>query len=227
MKARLMIIAAAGVLLGALALAPPADAGHLDWSFGVGFHVGGLHFRVGFSPQGYGGYPGPFFLTTNRLHYPGYSCNGACFRRGAGYYHHSSCPLLSFHFRGGGYGPDYYINNYAPYRGYGQSYGRYYPNRSYRNYYRDGYRDRYRPQRGRHYQGDRHHRDRYDRDRRHKGYRDNRGSRQDRGRGHDYDRDRSRDRRRSYRDDRGGRGRGGERDRAKPRRGAHRTRPPG
>jgi hypothetical protein len=87
MKARLMIIAAAGVLLGALALAPPADAGHLDWSFGVGFHVGGLHFRVGFSPQGYGGYPGPFFLTTNRLHYPGYSCNGACFRRGAGYYH--------------------------------------------------------------------------------------------------------------------------------------------
>ena len=144
MRVRLILIAAAGVLMGTLALAPPAEAGHLDWGFGVGFHVGGLHFRVGFSPAGYGGYPGPFFLTTSRLDYPGYGCHGACFRRGAGYYHHSACPLLGFHFRRGGHGTDYYLNQYSPYgyRGYGRGYG-YYPNRSYGHHYGGHvYRDR-------------------------------------------------------------------------------------
>ena len=38
MKAKLILIAAAGALLGTLALAPPAEAGHRDWSFG--FHFG-------------------------------------------------------------------------------------------------------------------------------------------------------------------------------------------
>lgn len=223
MKTKLILIAVAGVVLGTLAIAPPAEAGHLDWSFGLGFHVGGLHFRVGFSPPGYGGYPGPFFLTNSSLHYPGYSCNGACFRRGAGYYHHESCPLLSFHFRAGGYGPNYYVQHYSPYRGYVPGYGRY-PSRPYRNYYRNGYRDRYRSYGNRHYRGDRHGRERYYRDRRPKGHRD-RGYRNDRGRGRDYDRHRDGDRRRSYQGDRGHRG-GGERDRAQPRRGAHRTRPP-
>ena len=71
MKAKLILIAAAGVLLGTLALAPPAEAGHLDWSFGVGFHVGGLHFRVGFSPPGYGGYPGPVLSHHQPAPLPG------------------------------------------------------------------------------------------------------------------------------------------------------------
>ncbi len=162
MKAKLILIAAAGVLLGTLALAEPAQAGHRDWSFGVGFHVGGLHFRIGFSPAGYGGHPGPFFLTTSRLHHSGYSCNGACFRRGAGYYHHASCPLLSFHLRSRGYGPDHYVSNYSPYRGYGPSYGHNYgryPSRSYGHYYKNGYRDRYRSQGGRYYRGGRHYGD--------------------------------------------------------------------
>ena len=217
MKARLVLIAAAGVLLGGLALAPPAEAGHLGWSFGAGFHVGGLHFQVGFSPVGYGGYPGPYFLTTGRLHYPGHGCRGACFRRGAAIYHHASCPLLSFHLRGFGYGPDHFVRNYSPYRGYGRSYGRY-PNRSYGHYYRDGYRDRFRSHRGR-----------YDRGRHSHGYRDGRHYRHDRRRGRDYrhDRDRDRDRRRHYRDDRRRGGRDGDRDRAQRRRGARRTRPPG
>ena len=144
MRGKLILIAAAGALVGTLAMAPPAEAGHLDWSFGVGFHVGGLDFRIGFAPPGYGGYPGPFFLTTGRLHHPGYGCNGACFRRGAGYYHHASCPLLRFHFGRVGYGPDHYLRGYSPYRGYGH-YGPYRPyNRSYGYYYRDGYRDRFR-----------------------------------------------------------------------------------
>ena len=233
MKARLILIAAAGVLVSTLALAPPAEAGHLDWSFGVGFHVGGLHFQVGFAPTGWGGYPGPFFLTTSPLHHRGYSCNGACFRRGASFYHHASCPLLSFHLRRGGYGPDYFVRHYSPYRGYGRGYvyrpyrpyrpyGYY--NRSYGHYYRDGYRDRFRSGRGHHYR-DRHHRDRHYRDRyrddRHRGYRDHRG----RGRDVDHDSDSDSDRgRRHYRNDRGSRG--GGRDYAQPRRGAQRTRPP-
>jgi len=222
MKAKLILIAIAAVLLGTLTLAPPAQAGHLGWSFGVGFHVGGLHFRVGFSPAGYGGYPGPFFLTTNRLHYPGYSCNGACFRRGADYYHHSSCPLLGFHFGRGGFGPDYYVNSYSPYRGYGPSYGRY-PGWSYGEYYRNGYRDRYRSYgdhyyRGkRHYQGKRHYRGKPQR-----GYRDGRGYHSDRERGRGYQHDSKRDRGR--RDD--VRGRNGGHERAQPRPGANRTRPP-
>ena len=219
MKAELILVAAAGVLLGTLALAPPAEAGHLDWGFGAGFHAGGLHFRIGFSPLGYGGYPGPFFLTTSRLHYPGYSCHGACFRRGAGYYHHSACPLLGFHFRRSGYGAGYYLSHYSPYRGYGRSYGRY-PNRSYGYYYRDGYRDRYRSHSGRYHRGDRRYRDHHRR-----GYQDGHRHRHDRGRRH-YDDDGHSNRGRHYRDDRRHRGHDGERDRAHRRRGAHRTRPP-
>ncbi len=224
MKAKLILIAAAGVLVGTLALAPPAQAGHLDWSFGVGFHAGGLHFRVGLSPRGYGGYPGPFFLTTSRLHYPGYSCQGACFRRGAGYYHHETCPLLGFHFRRGGHGAGHYLNLYSPYRGYGRSYGRY-PIRSYGHYYRDGHRGRYRPYGGRYY-SERHYRDQ--RHKGHKGHRDNRGYRNDRRRGRDYDddSDSDSDRGRHYRNDQRRRGRDGERGSAQRRRGAQRTRPP-
>ncbi len=223
MKAKLILIAAAGALLGTLALAPPAEAGHRDWSFGVGFHVGGLHFRVGFAPSGYAGYPGPFFLTTSRLNYPGYGCNGACFRRGAGYYHHASCPLLSFHLGRGGYGPDYYAHNYSPYRQYGRGYGRgyrSYPNRSSGYYYKDGHRDRFRSNRGHHY------RDRHHGDRRYRGRGHSRGNRHDRGRGRDYDRDRDSERGRNYQNDRRQRGRDGDRERAQPRRGARRTRPP-
>lgn len=224
MRARLILIAAAGALVGTLALAPPARAGHLDWSFGVGFHVGGLHFRVGFAPPGYGGYPGPFFYTTSRLHYPGYGCQGACFRRGAGYYHHASCPLLSFHLGHRGYGPDYYVRHYSPYRGYGWGH-RPHLKRPYGTYYRDGYRSRYRSPWGHHYR-DRHYRDRYYRDRRHKGYPDHRG----RGHGHDYDHDSDSDsdsdRGRRHRYDRHRDGHDGERDRAVRRGGARRTRPP-
>ena len=222
MKARLTLIAAAAVLLGTLAMAPPAEAGHLDWSFGVGFHVSGLHFRIGFSPPGYGGYPGPFFVTTTPLHLPGYGCHGACFRRGAAYYHHASCPLLGFHLHRGGYGPDFYLRSYSPYRGYGPRYAPYpypyryrpYPYRPYGHYYRDGHRDRFRPYGGRYYRdrGDRHHRG--------KGHR-GRSYRHDRGRGNDHHSDRGR----HYRDDR--RGRDGERHRGQPRGGARRTRPPG
>ncbi len=219
MKARLILIAAAGALLGTLALAPPAEAGHLDWSFGAGFHVGGLHFQIGFSPVGYAGYAGPFFYTTSRLHYPGHVCSGACFRRGAGFYHHAACPVLGVHLRGFGYGPDHFIINYSPYRSYGRGYGRY-PYRSYGHYYRDGYRDRFRSHRDRHYRG-----------RHPKGYRDSRRYRADRHRGRDYRRDGDvRDRGRHYRDGRRegrhDRGRDGDRGRA-GRRGARHTRPPG
>lgn len=217
MKAKLIVIAVAGVLLGTLAVAPPAEAGHLDWGFGVGFHVGGLHFRIGLSPAGYGGYPGPFFLTTSPLRHPGYSCNGACFRRGAGFYHHASCPLLSFHLGRGGYGPDHYVRSYSPYgsyRGYGSSYGRYPGQSNGRYYYRDGYRNHYRPN-GHRY-----------RDQRRSGRHDGRGYRNDRGRGRDYGHNRDGDRGRQYRGDRHQGDRSGGRDHAQPRRGASRTRPP-
>lgn len=223
MKARLILIAVAGALLGTLALAPPAEAGHSGWSFGVGFHAGGLHFRIGFAPHGYSGYPGPFFLTTSRLHHRGYGCHGACFRSGAGYYHHASCPLLGLHFRRGGYGPDHYLRSYSPYRGYGPYWGygsRYYryPGRAYGYYYRDGHRDRFR-----HY-GGRHYRDRHYRDHRHRGYRGDHRYRHDRGRRDwDHDSDSDSDRGRHYRP--GDRHRGG-RDHARPRGGAARTRPP-
>jgi hypothetical protein len=218
-----------------MALAPPAEAGHLDWSFGVGFHVGGLHFQVGFAPTGHAGYPGPFFFTAERLHYRGYGCSGLCFRRGGGYYHHASCPLVGFHFRRGGHGPDYYVSRYAPYPSYGyRSYGRGYSPRPYGYYYRPGY--RYRPYGG-HYYRDRHDRGRHYRDRRDHRYRDHRGGRGDRGWGRDRDHDSDSDRRRGYRD-RGGRDDqreyrgdsrghgGGGRHQAEPRRGARRTRPP-
>lgn len=215
MKTKLILIAAAGALLGTLALAPPAEAGHMDWSFGVGFHVGGLDFHVGFAPTGWGGYPGPFFLTTGQLHYPGHACSGACFRRGATFYHHASCPLLSFHLRRGGYGPDYFVHNYSPYRGVDPWYGyrTYRPYRSYRPYgtygrpYRPYYRDRVGHRPGHHY------RDGYsDRHRRHYGEPDHRR------RGRDHGRDRG------YRDD--DRSRRGGSDHAQPRGRAHRTRPP-
>lgn len=207
MKAKLILIAAGAVLLGTLALAPPAQAAHPDWSFGVGFHVGGLHFRVGLAPAGYGGYPGPFFLTTSRISYPGYGCGNACFRSGAGYYHHASCPLLGFHLRRVGYGPDHFVTHYSPYRSYGSSPGLY-RNRSYGYYYRDGYRDRFRSPGSYYYRGDRHRRD------------------TGRGRhwGSDHDHDSDSDRGRHYRDDR----RGDDRQRGdRSRRGAARTRPPG
>jgi hypothetical protein len=213
MRARLILIAAAGVLLGTLAMAPPAQAGHLDWSFGIGFHVDGLRFQIGYAPYGHAGYPGPFFFTGARLHHPRHTCNGLCFRSGAGYYHHASCPLLGFHFGRIGYGPSYYVQHYAPYRGYGRGY---YPYRSraYGRYYRHGYRDRFRAPDRRHYRGDRV-------DHRHRGrhhYRPDRGRRS----GYDHDRDRGR----SYRDDRDRRGGRGDRERARPRRGARHTRPP-
>ncbi|MHC4816327.1 MAG: hypothetical protein ACYTFN_25010 [Planctomycetota bacterium] len=235
MKARLILIAAAGVVLGAMAAAPPAEAGHSDWSFGVGFHVGGLHFRVGFSPLGYGPYPGPFFLTTSRLHYPGYGCNGACFRRGAGYYHHVDCPLLSFHFGRVGYGPRHYLPRYSPYRGYNRGYGPY-PSRPYGYYrYRDGHRHDYRRYSDGRYRDHRHHGYRNDRDFRHdarryrdhrqRGHRSDRSIRPDNRRYRDHDGVRGNDRRRDYRDDRRRRGRDGDRDRAHRRQG--RGRPPG
>ena len=222
MKARLLLIAAAGVLVGSLAVAPPAEAGRLDWSFGVGFPVGGLHFRVGFAPHGHHGYPGPYFHTTSRLHYPGYSCHGACFRRGPAYYHHSACPLVGLHFRRGGYGPDHYLRAYSPYRPYGPYWGygsRYYryPNRAYGYYYRNGYRDRFR-----HYGGN-YYRDRHHRDHRYRGHGGGHHYRPDRWRGdRDHDSDSDSDRGRHYRNDR----RHGGRDYAQPRRGAARTRPP-
>ena len=232
MRARLILIVAAGVVLSTLALAPPAQAGHLDWSFGVGFHVGGLHFRVGFEPTGWGGYPGPFFLTTSRLHYPGYGCNGACFRRGAGYYHHASCPLLGFHFRRGGFGADYYVHNYSPYRSFGRGYGY----RTYRpyGYYNRGYghyqRDRFRSRPGHRYRDHRYrdhrYRDHRYRGDRHRGDQRHRGSGDHRGRGRDYDHDSDSERGQRYRNDRGPRGRGGGRDYAQPRGRAQRTRPP-
>lgn len=227
MKARLVLIAAAGVLLGGLALAAPAEAGHLDWSFGAGFHVGGLHFNIGFSPVGYAGYGGPFFYTTSRLHYPGHVCTGACFRRGAAFYHHPACPVLGVHLRGFGYGPNHFILNYSPYRyrGYAPGY-RGYPNRSYGYYQRDGWRERYRSDRGRHYR-DRHYRDHRHRDR-HLRDRHRRDHRADRHRGRDYRRDDGdRDRGRHYRDERRDRRRDGNRDRDGRRRGARHTRPPG
>lgn len=222
MKARLILIAAAGALLGGLALAPPAEAGHLDWSFGVGFHVDGLHFRIGFGPPGYGPYPGPFFVTTGRLHHRGYGCHDACFRRGRNVYHHAYCPLLGFHFRRGGYGPDYFLSHYAPYGSWGpRVYKRHYryPNRPYGYTYRNGYRDRY------YHPGGRYYRDRHYRDQRHRGYRDDRRYRGRRD--YDHDSDSDSDRRRHYRDERRNRGRDGGRDYAEPRRGARRTRPPG
>ena len=222
MRARLIPIAAAAVVLGTLAAAPPAQAGHLDWSFGVGFHVGGLHFRVGFAPYGHAGYPGPFFFTTSRLHYPGYGCHGACFRRGPAFYHHASCPLVGLHFGRVGYRPGYFIDHYAPHRFYGRGYAPY-RNRAYGHYYRDGYRDRFRSPGSRHYRGDRHYRGRRD-----PGYRGERRYRPDRGRRPDYDHDSDSDsdRGRSFRGDRGRRGRDGDRERARPRRGARHTRPP-
>lgn len=225
MRVRLILIVAAGVLLGTLAAAPPAEAGHLDWTFGLGFHVDGLHFRVGFGPPGYGYHPGPFFVTPNRLHHRGYGCHGACFYRAGSYYHHRSCPLLGFHLGIGGYGPDYFVRQYSPYRGYwGRGY-RPYPNRAYGYYYRDGYRHRYRSPGG-HYYRDRHHRDRHYRDRhrgdRHRGRHD-RSYRSDRHRGRHHLDDGDSDSERHYRNDRGRRG---NRDRAQPRGRAHRTRPP-
>ncbi len=147
MRARLMLVAAGGLLIAGLAAAPPAEAAH-GWSFGAGFHVGGAHFRVGFGPPGFGHYPGPFLLTTHRLGYPGQRCHGACFRRGGGFYHHPACSVVGFHFGRGGYSLGHYLDRYSPYRGH-RSYGRGYrgPYRSYGHYgYRDhhGYRDDHR-----------------------------------------------------------------------------------
>ena len=142
MRARLILAAAAGALIAGLALAPAAEASH-GWSFGAGFHVSGAHFRVGFGPAGVGSLGGPYFLTTQRLHYRGASCHGACFRRGAGFYHHPACSVVGVHFRRGGHLPSHYLHRYSPYRGpygYGPGYFRPYgvP------YWRDGHRHGYR-----------------------------------------------------------------------------------
>jgi hypothetical protein len=135
---------AGGVLVAGLALAPPAEAGH-GWSFGAGFRVDGVHFRVGFGPQGFGHYGAPFFVTSHRLGYRGYACHGGCFRRGGSFYHHAACPVVGFHFHRGGHYVGHYLQRFSPYpayRGY----------RGYRGDYRPwgvwGYREpypRYRP----------------------------------------------------------------------------------
>ncbi len=162
MRRKLIIVAACSLVAG-LAAAPGAEAGHRDWSFGAGFHVGGVHFRIGLhhpATRHYGFHPGPYFYTSHRLSYSGYRCHGACFRRGAEIYHHYGCPLVGHHFGRAGYSPGYYLGLFAPpayrshygghyrdrYRGhYGRS-----PSRSHGYYlYLDGYAGRYRD-RGRH-----------------------------------------------------------------------------
>ena len=152
----LTIFSTAALLLLSLAMAQPAHAGHPGgegWSFGAGFHVGGVQFQVGYwggrgtgfghpgyAPglrRGHSGYgvrglerrslaahPGvPYFQVSRPIHYPGVACSNACYRGGGGTFHHASCPLVSHHFRRHGTDPYRTIQSYGPRYGSGYSQG--------------------------------------------------------------------------------------------------------
>lgn len=191
-----MILPAALVMI--LAGAAGAEAAHRGWSFGGGFRVGGVHFRVGYADHG-PHYGAPYFYTGGRFHYSGYRCGSYCFRGGGGSYHYASCPLVGHHFGRHGHDPYYLSHHYAPrhapgYR-YWVDYGGHYGDHGRGHHY--GYRDHG-------YYG---HRDYGYRDRGHHGYRghgryDYRRDygRYDRGRAHDSRYDRRRDSRYDRRD---------------------------
>lgn len=189
MRRTMIVAAAGGALIAGLAMAPPAEASH-GWSFGAGFHVGGVHFRVGFGPRARSHYPVPFFHTTHRLAYRGHSCHGACFRRGRGFYHHAACPVVGFHFRRAGHHVGWTLDRYSPFRGYRGGYGHrgyyepygYYRDRGhhrdyrYRDHrYRDAPRYRQHPYWQRHRDWDDDSDSDSDSDRRHRGRRRGRG----------------------------------------------------
>ncbi len=141
------ILGSALVLALLMSLGPaaqPAEAGR--WYLGAGFKVGGVHFSLAFDRHARYHRPTHYYRTSHRLRYDGYRCGSACFKKSRDYYHHSSCGLVSHHFRRHHYDPrpvvHYGERGYYGHRGYGyreyghKDYG--YPGRGHRDYGRRG-----------------------------------------------------------------------------------------
>ena len=101
---RTLIFALPLVLALAALGAAPASA-EIGFSIFGGFRVGGLHFDIGLHHGGPAYRPGYFYRVHQPVPARGYRCGSACYRAPAGYYHHSSCPVVLHHFRAHSFAP--------------------------------------------------------------------------------------------------------------------------
>ena len=147
-------------LLMAPGVVPAAQAS--IWNWGLGFNIGGLHFRIGHQSHGH-----RYFRTSHHIRSRA-RCTDRCYARNNYNYHHESCPVIRGHFHRHGSSVSVLLSEHGP-RIRGDRYDRYNRYDRYDRGYRDRrsrdrrYRDRSRDHR--HRDGWRYERDRYNGDR--------------------------------------------------------------
>jgi hypothetical protein len=131
-----------GLILGPLATALPAEAGHARFYLGTGFEIGRLRFHLALGHRRH--HPGYWYRLREPFSYRQVRCGSRCFHDGDHDYHDLRCPVVHHHFRRHGYDPYRVFDRYAPRTdAYGYD--------SYDPYERDRDRDRWRSRRRRGY----------------------------------------------------------------------------